>query len=137
MMNIMNGGAHADNNVDVQEFMVMPVGAESFDDGYRPLLIGGDHSVSLGSLGGLARFHGSGGVLWIDAHGDLNRPETSPTGNVHGLVLAAVLGLAGPGFESDAWPLPRSIPPVSRSSACGSSTRARRTLRELERPSSR
>ena len=49
-------------------------------------------------------------MLWIDAHGDLNRPETSPSGNVHGMVLAAVLGLAGPGFESDAWPLPAVDP---------------------------
>ena len=78
--------------------------------GYRPLVLGGDHSVALGTLGGLARFHGPGGVLWIDAHGDLNRPETSPSGNVHGMVLAAVLGLAGPGFESEAWPLPAVDP---------------------------
>ncbi len=82
----------------------------ALEQGYRPLVIGGDHSVALGSLGGLARFHGPGGVLWIDAHGDLNRPDTSPTGNVHGMVLAAVLGLAGPGFESDAWPLPAVDP---------------------------
>jgi arginase len=72
-----------------------------------PLVLGGDHSVALGTLGGLARHHGRpGGVLWIDAHGDVNRPETSPSGNVHGMVLAAALGLAGPEFESDAWPLP-------------------------------
>jgi arginase len=71
-----------------------------------PLVLGGDHSVALGSLGGLAAAHGPGGVLWIDAHGDLNRPETSPTGNVHGMVLAAALGLAGSDFESDAWPMP-------------------------------
>ena len=82
----------------------------ALEEGYRPLVLGGDHSVALGSLGGLARFHGPGGVLWIDAHGDLNRPETSPTGNVHGMVLAAVLGLGGPGFESDAWPLPAVDP---------------------------
>src|SRR5947207_1682514 len=72
-----------------------------------PLVLGGDHSVALGTLGGLARAKGRrGGVLWLDAHGDLNRPETSPTGNVHGMPLAAALGLAGPEFESDAWPLP-------------------------------
>jgi arginase len=76
------------------------------DDGQFPLVLGGDHSVALGSLGGLAAAHGAGGVLWIDAHGDLNRPETSPSGNVHGMVLAAALGLAGPGFESDDWPMP-------------------------------
>ena len=76
------------------------------EDGRFPLVLGGDHSVALGSLGGLAAAHGPGGVLWIDAHGDLNRPQTSPTGNVHGMVLAAALGLGGPGFESGAWPTP-------------------------------
>src|SRR6476620_10393827 len=78
--------------------------------GYAPLVLGGDHSVALGTLGGLARSAGAGGVLWIDAHGDLNRPETSPTGNVHGMVLAAALGLAGPAFESEAWPTPSVDP---------------------------
>jgi arginase len=75
-------------------------------EGHVPLVLGGDHSVALGTVGGLASVRGPEGVLWIDAHGDLNRPETSPSGNVHGMVLAALLGLAGPGFESEAWPLP-------------------------------
>jgi arginase len=75
-----------------------------------PLVLGGDHSVALGTLGGLASVHGPGGVLWIDAHGDANTPESSPSGNVHGMPLAAALGLAGPGFESDAWPLPALDP---------------------------
>ena len=71
-----------------------------------PLVLGGDHSVALGTLGGLARLHGTGGVLWIDAHADINTPATSPSGNVHGMPLAAALGLAGDAFASDAWPLP-------------------------------
>ena len=71
-----------------------------------PLVLGGDHSIAIGTLGGMAAANGAGGVLWVDAHGDLNRPETSPTGNVHGMPLAAALGVAGPGFESDAWPTP-------------------------------
>ena len=71
-----------------------------------PLVLGGDHSVAIGSLGGLASVHGPGGVIWIDAHGDLNRPETSPSGNVHGMVLAAAAGFAGDMFESEAWPTP-------------------------------
>src|SRR3954447_16342040 len=75
-----------------------------------PLVLGGDHSVALGTLGGLARAKGPGGVLWLDAHGDLNRPETSPTGNVHGMPLAAALGLAGPGFDSPAFSLPAVDP---------------------------
>jgi arginase len=75
-----------------------------------PLVLGGDHSVALGTLGGLASVHGAGGVLWIDAHSDINTPETSPSGNVHGMALAAALGLAGPGFESEVWPLPALDP---------------------------
>src|SRR3954454_4399662 len=71
-----------------------------------PLVLGGDHSVALGPLGGLARAKGPGGVLCLDAHGDLNRPETSPTANVHGMPLAAALGLAGPEFDSPAFRLP-------------------------------
>jgi arginase len=74
--------------------------------GCFPLVLGGDHSVALGSLGGLASAHGPGGVIWLDAHGDLNRPDTSPTGNVHGMVLAAALGLGGDAFQSDGWPIP-------------------------------
>jgi arginase len=74
--------------------------------GATPLVLGGDHSVALGTLGGLAAAHGQGGVLWIDAHPDINTPETSPSGNVHGMALAAALGLGGTAFESAAWPLP-------------------------------
>jgi arginase len=79
---------------------------EEVEAGAIPLVLGGDHSVALGTLGGLASAHGPGGVLWIDAHSDINTPETSPSGNVHGMPLAAALGLAGDGFASDAWPLP-------------------------------
>jgi len=80
--------------------------ARASEEDYLPLVLGGDHSVALGSLGGMARAHGPGGVLWLDAHGDLNRPETSPSGNVHGMPLAAALGVAGPEFESNEYPLP-------------------------------
>ena len=75
--------------------------------GALPLVLGGDHSVALGSLVGMAKAHGgAGGVVWVDAHGDVNTPETSPSGNVHGMVLAAALGLAGDRFALDGWPLP-------------------------------
>jgi arginase len=75
-----------------------------------PIVLGGDHSVALGTLGGLASAGGPGGVLWLDAHGDLNTPETSPSGNVHGMALAAALGLASDVFASEAWPLPALDP---------------------------
>jgi len=71
-----------------------------------PLVLGGDHSIALGTLVGMASEHGPGGVVWIDAHGDLNTPASSPSGNVHGMVLAAALGLGGPSFAHDGWTLP-------------------------------
>jgi arginase len=60
----------------------------------------------MGTLGGLARARGAGGVLWIDAHADLNRPDTSPSGNVHGMPLAEAFGAAGPAFSGTPWPTP-------------------------------
>lgn len=65
------------------------------EDGAFPLVLGGDHSVSLGSVAGVAR-HRRIGVIWLDAHGDFNIPSTSPSGNIHGMVLSA---LAGKGDE--------------------------------------
>jgi arginase len=80
------------------------------DAGSVPVVLGGDHTVALGSIGALASAHGPGGVIWLDAHGDLNTPETTPSGNVHGMVLAAVLGLAGASFASASWPVPSVDP---------------------------
>jgi arginase len=79
-------------------------------NGQTPLVLGGDHSVALGSLVGMSSVDGPGGVLWLDAHGDLNTPESSPSGNVHGMVLAAALGLGGPAFSRSGWTLPAIEP---------------------------
>ena len=78
--------------------------------GSTPVVLGGDHSVALGTLVGMAAVDGPGGVIWIDAHGDLNTPASSPSGNVHGMVLAAALGLAGEAFAFDSWTLPAIAP---------------------------
>jgi len=78
--------------------------------GTTPLVLGGDHSVALGTLVGMAAVDGPGGAIWVDAHGDLNTPATSPSGNVHGMVLAAALGLGGPAFAHDSWTLPAIAP---------------------------
>jgi arginase len=75
-----------------------------------PLVLGGDHSVALGTLVGMAAVRGPGGVVWVDAHGDLNTPESSPSGNVHGMVLAAALGRGGPAFAHAGWTLPAVAP---------------------------
>ena len=75
-----------------------------------PIVLGGDHSIALGTLGGMASVHGTGGAIWFDAHGDLNTPATTPSGNVHGMPLGAVLGRDTESFASEAWPLPALDP---------------------------
>ena len=80
--------------------------AEARTAGFLPLVLGGDHSVAMGTLGGMARVHGAGAVLWIDAHADMNRPGTSPSGNVHGMPLAEALGVGGDAFATGEWPSP-------------------------------
>ena len=62
-----------------------------------PLVLGGDHSIAIGSVAGLLDAWGDVGVLWVDAHGDINTPQTSPSGNVHGMPVATILGLSGLG----------------------------------------
>ncbi len=70
---------------------------ETLAAGMTPLILGGDHSLAAGSISGVAEFYRRQnekiGVLWIDAHSDINTPRTSPSGNVHGMPLAALLGL--------------------------------------------
>ena len=65
--------------------------------GRMPVVLGGDHSIAMGTISGVSRFHREKGekvgLVWFDAHGDMNTPETSPTGNIHGMPLAAALGL--------------------------------------------
>jgi len=80
--------------------------ATAAEDAHVPIVLGGDHSIAMGTLGGMASARGAGAALWIDAHGDLNTPATSPSGNVHGMPLAAALGAAGKAFASDAYPVP-------------------------------
>jgi arginase len=58
-----------------------------------PLIIGGDHSLGLGSISGASKYHDNLAVVWIDAHGDINTHDTSPSGNVHGMPLAAAMGV--------------------------------------------
>ncbi len=63
--------------------------------GSFPLFLGGDHSLAVGTIGGVTEEEPIG-VLWIDAHADMNTPETSPSGNLHGMPLAALLGYGDP-----------------------------------------
>lgn len=67
------------------------------DDGRVPLVLGGDHSVAIGTVTGMSRhFRKQGsklGLIWVDAHADMNTPQSSPSGNVHGMPLACIIGI--------------------------------------------
>jgi arginase len=69
--------------------------SEIIAEGHFPIILGGDHSLSLGSIKGAAR-HKKLGVLWVDAHADFNTPQTTPSGNLHGMPLAALTGRGDP-----------------------------------------
>lgn len=69
---------------------------EAVARGRFPLVLGGDHSIAIGTLAGLGKHYENLGVIWFDAHGDLNTEDTSPSGNIHGMPLAASLGFGHP-----------------------------------------
>lgn len=77
---------------------------DALDAGEWPLVIGGDHSIAMGTVSAvsahLGRTDGKLGVIWFDAHGDMNLPESSPSGNVHGMPLAHLLGYGDPQLSS-------------------------------------
>ena len=74
--------------------------SRSLGQGRLPLVLGGDHSLGIGSVAGSSNYHaGKGeslGLVWFDAHGDANTPESTPSGNIHGMSLAVCLGLGDP-----------------------------------------
>jgi arginase len=69
-------------------------------EGFVPLVLGGDHSIAVGSFSGVSHFFRAQskkvGFLWLDAHGDMNTPDSSPSGNVHGMPLASLIGYGAP-----------------------------------------
>ena len=73
--------------------------ATSIQGGRFPLVLGGDHSLSVGSVRGAAK-HKKIGLIWVDAHADFNTAETTPSGNIHGMPLAALCGLGDPRLVS-------------------------------------
>src|ERR1700736_1733266 len=87
---------------------------KSLTENFLPLVLGGDHSIAAGVAAGVASFYRQQkkdlGYIWLDAHGDMNTPESSPSGNVHGMPLAAIMGYGAPelvdllGFKPKAEP---------------------------------
>ncbi len=91
---------------------------KTLEAGKFPLTLGGDHSVAAGTVAGVAEFfrqqrrvqENKVGLIWIDAHADINTPETSPSGNVHGMPLAAIMGL-GPADLSNIYDFSPKVHP--------------------------
>ncbi|HXE75871.1 MAG TPA: arginase [Candidatus Xenobia bacterium] len=92
--------------------------SRALDEGSLPLLLGGDHSLAIGSLAGVSAHYRKRkqkvGLVWLDAHADMNTPETSPSGNVHGMPFAATLGF-GPKELTDIAGFGRKIAPENAS----------------------
>lgn len=89
--NMKNLKAVADGNAKLAEKVDTIV-----EKGEFPLVLGGDHSIAIGTLAGVSKHYENLGVIWYDAHGDLNIADTSPSGNIHGMPLAASLGHGHP-----------------------------------------
>lgn len=73
-------------------------------EGRFPLVLGGDHSLAVGSIAGVARVKPRTAVVWFDAHGDFNTRDTTPSGNIHGMAFASALGVGGPDLCVDGRP---------------------------------
>jgi arginase len=89
--NLKNLGAIEEANTKLAELVDGVIQRGSF-----PLVFGGDHSIAIGTLAGVSKHFENLGVIWFDAHGDLNTADTSPTGNIHGMPLATSLGFGHP-----------------------------------------
>src|SRR6266404_2179137 len=108
---------------------------KSLTEGFLPLVLGGDHSIAAGVAAGVANFFRKDkkqiGYLWLDAHGDMNTPESSPSGNVHGMPLAAIMGYGAPelvdllGFKPKAEPVSIDMDFVDPADAPGVGTPVR------------
>lgn len=89
--NLRNLHAIVETTENVKKHVLTMLDEDAF-----PLILGGDHSISIGTLTAISERTSNLGVIWYDAHGDLNRPETSPSGNIHGMPLAVLLGHGHP-----------------------------------------
>ena len=102
----------AESVLTVNEILAETV-RHALADGHMPLVLGGDHSIAIGSLAGssahFARKEQRLGVVWLDAHGDINTPQTTPSGNIHGMCLAVALGLGDSRFVNLQRPGPKVL----------------------------
>lgn len=87
---------------------------KSLEEGMIPIVMGGDHSIAVGTMGGVSRYFQKKekriGLVWLDAHADMNTPDTSPSGNIHGMPLASIVGFGAPELTDLVGPRPMVNP---------------------------
>ena len=87
---------------------------KSLEEGMIPIVMGGDHSIAVGTMGGVSRYFQKKekriGLVWLDAHADMNTPDTSPSGNIHGMPLASIVGFGAPELTDLVGPKPMVNP---------------------------
>lgn len=84
--------------------------ADTIQQGLFPLVLGGDHSIAIGTIAGVRQHHEELGVIWFDSHGDVNTAVTSPSGNIHGMSLAVALGYGHPKLTTIGGAFPKLNP---------------------------
>jgi arginase len=87
-----DGTAHNLHTVSTVCKAIYESGREADAEHRTPIFLGGDHSIAIGSIAAMLERAGKTGVIWVDAHGDFNTPFTTPSGNIHGMVVAALMG---------------------------------------------
>ena len=110
------GGRHAKYLTEIAETCrgLAEMTEHTLEEDYLPIVLGGDHSIVIGSFSGVSDFYRKQektvGYIWLDAHGDMNTPDSSPSGNIHGMPLAALMGYGVP------WPGRLARIPIPKSS---------------------
>lgn len=89
---------------------IYTLGRRVIEKGDFPLFVGGDHSISVGTVAAAGSGNDPLGLIWVDAHGDFNTPDTSPSGNIHGMPLAILMGEGHPDLVNVGRPGPKVLP---------------------------
>ena len=113
-INLVNPRAHYLKEISEAAGELAQMTEAALEEDALPVILGGDHSIAVGSVAGVSAFYRKRdekvGIVWLDAHSDVNTPETSPSGNIHGMPLASLLGFGAPELTHIAGFAPKVLP---------------------------
>ena len=113
-INLVNPRAHYLKEISEASEELAQMTERALKEDALPVILGGDHSIAVGSVAGVSAFYRQRnekvGIVWLDAHSDVNTPESSPSGNIHGMPLAALLGFGAPELTHIAGFAPKVLP---------------------------